>query len=733
MKTKLITLLALSWTMLASAQTADSYIKAGTNDLALNNWWGADTNFTAALGASNGSTNETANALKAVTRLLVLPQTPAGSNFLVTLGFPKTNRYLLHVPEASLPEDTNDYPVFPANYNSTNIVYFFRTNILTAIIASDTNLANVTDSSYTLMLSSNETGIEAVMLDYGDIQLLRAVLAVLQFQGYTLNANNFSVVMPQIVNMFETHNFTWQWMLTNYPNLLMMQNTADLASSESALTNAIAHYFAASDFIRNTRAPGATNNLFSLSTNDYPEETQFRTILTNVLLSLNTPTEFSSNKLSSTVYAGAYFAGTHSLRSLMPQFNGDAYVNDSLPDYTFGGILPYQPAYKTESMLRKEFYSYAGIYAGPVYDITYGDPDAGVFGVLVSTNGQATIVGYDYDSFQNYDGQAGGVAAQFNVGTHGDWQFNSNSLAGVSGYGSIGKDGSFNGELDFTNGDHVQLNGSQQPPLGLFQNAAGGYSGTWSGTFNGQAMSGTLIAGLTANGYIVFCVFADGTENDGGLGQFDSNNYFYTTDTASGSTVSGTLNTNSLQITGTSSNPYGSANWTLNRSVNVPFDVPPVITTNLPSNITRPPGTNVTLFLVATGSPPLCYQWYFNGAAIPFATTNTLVVSNLQSGSYGTYLVSVNNAVGETNAAALLNITGSLRPVMNSAGFLSGSQFQFQIHGVAGQNYTLQMSTNLSSTNWTSILITNAQSSSFSITDTNATNLDRFYRIWVGP
>ena len=50
MKTKLITLLALSWTMLAPAQTADSYIKAGTNDLALSNWWGADTNFTAALG-----------------------------------------------------------------------------------------------------------------------------------------------------------------------------------------------------------------------------------------------------------------------------------------------------------------------------------------------------------------------------------------------------------------------------------------------------------------------------------------------------------------------------------------------------------------------------------------------------------------------------------------------------------------------------------------------------------
>ena len=159
-----------------------------------------------------------------------------------------------------------------------------------------------------------------------------------------------------------------------------MQNPDDLAASESALTNAIANYFAASAFIR-ARPASATNRLFELDANDAAKEAEFRTDLTNVLLSLNTPTEFDTNKVSSTIYAGAYFSGTHSLRSLMPQFNGDSYVNDSLPDYTFGGIFPYQPAYKTEKMLRDEFYSYAGIYGGLVYDINYSDPSAGVFGV----------------------------------------------------------------------------------------------------------------------------------------------------------------------------------------------------------------------------------------------------------------------------------------------------------------------------------------------------------------
>jgi len=42
---------------------------------------------------------------------------------------------------------------------------------------------------------------------------------------------------------------------------------------------------------------------------------------------------------------------------------------------------------------------YAGIYGGTVDDTTYGDANAGVFAVFVSTNGQATVVGYDFDSY----------------------------------------------------------------------------------------------------------------------------------------------------------------------------------------------------------------------------------------------------------------------------------------------------------------------------------------------
>jgi hypothetical protein len=731
---KIITLFALSGTMLASAQTASQFIAAGTNDLVLNNLWGADTNFSAALALQPA--NKDANVLKAMTRLMVLPQTPAGSNFLVALGFPKTNRWLPHVPETNLKQDTNGYPIFPANYNSTNLTYFFRTNIMAAISNSIANLTNITDPGYTITLSSNETSFtlspgqiftETVTLDYGDIRMLRAMLTAMQCYGYTLNANNFSAVIPQVESWMETNGFTWQLALATYPNFLAMQNTGDLAASKSALTNAIANYFAASAFIR-SRPADATNRLFSLDASEVAPEAEFRTTLTNVLLSLNAPVEFSpsnANAAASTAYLGAYFAGTHSLRSLMPKFSGDIYVNNSLPDYTFGGIVPDWPAYQIEATLRKQFHSYAGIYVGDggLWDnnpSSYG----GSFAVMVGTNQQALLIGTDNGDGYD-DGSDFGVIIPFTVDKGGNWRWSSNN---INAYGNISKDGSFWGEMDvLTNGFSAWFDGHLHSPAGSFQNQAGGYRGTTSSPDDPK-----LFGILTADGELFFCPLrSNGLPDIGDSAQFDSNNHFSVTQIG-GTVIAGTLTNSTLKIGGTFNYSGGGGTWVMSRSNNVPFDLPPVISKDLPLSTNAVRGTNVTFVLTATGSPPLCYQWYFNGGLIPFATTNTLVVSNLQSGSAGIYSVAVNNAVGGTNTAATLNVIMPTRPVLNSAGLLSSGKFRFQINGDAGQNYTLQMSTNLAATNWISVLATNAPAGSFFITDTNATNLNRFYRIKVG-
>jgi hypothetical protein len=58
------------------------------------------------------------------------------------------------------------------------------------------------------------------------------------------------------------------------------------------------------------------------------------------------------------------------------------------------------------------------------------------------------------------------------------------------------------------------------------------------------------------------------------------------------------------------------------------------------------PGDPVTFIVLATGTEPLAYQWRFNGADLPGATTNRLVLATVQPTDAGNYSVRVANFIG---------------------------------------------------------------------------------------
>ncbi len=84
---------------------------------------------------------------------------------------------------------------------------------------------------------------------------------------------------------------------------------------------------------------------------------------------------------------------------------------------------------------------------------------------------------------------------------------------------------------------------------------------------------------------------------------------------------------------------------------------PPSIVTQ-PQNLTVLPGQNATFSVVAGGSDPLSYQWYYNtNTLLTNATGDTLTLSNVQPVAAGTYSVIVTNLVGSTNSAfAILSV-----------------------------------------------------------------------------
>ena len=85
-------------------------------------------------------------------------------------------------------------------------------------------------------------------------------------------------------------------------------------------------------------------------------------------------------------------------------------------------------------------------------------------------------------------------------------------------------------------------------------------------------------------------------------------------------------------------------------------NIPPTITTH-PVSQTVSPGANVTFSVTAAGSPPLQYQWLFNGSDLPGATSATLQLMNVQADDIGIYEVVVTNAAGTaTSDPAFLRV-----------------------------------------------------------------------------
>ena len=83
---------------------------------------------------------------------------------------------------------------------------------------------------------------------------------------------------------------------------------------------------------------------------------------------------------------------------------------------------------------------------------------------------------------------------------------------------------------------------------------------------------------------------------------------------------------------------------------------PPIILSG-PTNQTVVAGSNETLVANATGTPPLAYQWLFDGTNLPGAGSSVLVISNVQSANAGSYSFIALNPYGSvTSAVATLTV-----------------------------------------------------------------------------
>jgi hypothetical protein len=155
----------------AAGQSADNLVLQGRSLLSTGDLTNATTRFAAAVAASPN--HQTANALLAGTRLFALSYRQPFQDLLDRLGVGPTNRSVYQW-SADLQRDTEGVIVPPNDFSAQELVSFVRTNVLAEVEAALGNAGKITDRNFVLALSSNETSVAGVVIDYGDIQMTRA-------------------------------------------------------------------------------------------------------------------------------------------------------------------------------------------------------------------------------------------------------------------------------------------------------------------------------------------------------------------------------------------------------------------------------------------------------------------------------------------------------------------------------------------------------------------------------
>jgi alpha-tubulin suppressor-like RCC1 family protein len=192
--------------------------------------------------------------------------------------------------------------------------------------------------------------------------------------------------------------------------------------------------------------------------------------------------------------------------------------------------------------------------------------------------------------------------------------------------------------------------------------------------FNSQPVSQTVYAGQS----VFFTVGASGTpapsykwqrqpSGSGAWSNLSDSGVYSGTGTGTLTIAAATNAMNGDQFRCVATNVAGST--TSNAALlTVNAVVAPVIVQQ-PVGLTVMQGTAANFSVVATGTNPLSYQWYFNGQSISGATGSMLLVSNVQPSNAGNYAVVVTNLGGSiTSNAAALSVTPLPGVIFASAG-----------------------------------------------------------------
>lgn len=304
---------------------ADYFIKLGKNALAENDILSANGNFMLALSAAKD--NPEANFYYAFTRVAALSFKYSIYSLLKDMGWTGPNGSLLEQyyldpshfnakPPAGI-ENFNLAVSFPNPKQIQDMIYSeIIPEIDKALENLDLVLAKKDFVSY-LSAPNPITQTENIRIDYADAALLKSVICAVKANLYELLVRNLDCDLSHLSLLFRSGALTPEYVLTQYPELLRVQEIPHSLRAKEALVLAIDSYIDAFNFMQ-TQTGDQSNDLISISPQYMEDAKLFTEQVQDIKKSLlSQPDLVFSMKFSQCINLGNFFTNPFDFREIL--------------------------------------------------------------------------------------------------------------------------------------------------------------------------------------------------------------------------------------------------------------------------------------------------------------------------------------------------------------------------------------------------------------------------------
>jgi len=333
------------------AAEASSLINEGKTLLTARNLLGARDKFKQAV--IEDPANQEANLLYGITRVFAVVEDGQLSS---TAGLDSVREILeltgFSFTSFSVYDMNGNSPETPADTmpNTGDIILFLNNKLLPEVDGAIANMAKVTSTSFTSSISSAALDMSSgtnISVDYGDAQVLRALLYGLKCQLELLQVYGLNVHLPTLLGDDGQQLKTYQQLLQTDPTLLSPKATARLATAKTALINFIDTYSSASTLIMNRQNQEGHLFVVDEQLSDAPIEVSsdglrdIRNSLAEIKAALNGPRYLSfvkGDERAAYVDLSKFFnsANPINIRNQLATCSPAS----AFPDTTFGGLFP---------------------------------------------------------------------------------------------------------------------------------------------------------------------------------------------------------------------------------------------------------------------------------------------------------------------------------------------------------------------------------------------------------